>query len=80
MELNAQTFNAAPFQGMGNTGIATESIYSLTNNPAGIGNLKNVNLAIAYQPHFMTKELRTQAVYLALPVKNVGALGFSFRN
>ena len=80
VQLNAQTFNAAPFEGMGNTGIAIESIYSLTNNPAGLGNLTGVNLAIAYQPHFMTKELRTQAVYIGLPVKNVGALGFSMRN
>lgn len=62
MQLNAQTFNAAPFHGRGNTGIATESIYSLTNNLAGIGSLTDVYLAIAYQPHFMTKELRTQAV------------------
>lgn len=80
MKLNAQTFDATPFHGMGNTGIASESIYSLTNYPAGIGSLTDVYLAIAYQPHFMTKELRTQAVYLGLPIKNVGALGLSMRN
>src|SRR5690606_6335847 len=65
---------------MGNTGIATESIYSLTSNPAGIGSLTDVYLAIACQPHFMTKELRTQDMYLGLPIKNVGALGLSIRN
>lgn len=47
-------------------------------NLIGIGNLRSVNLAIAYQTHFMVKELRPQTLYL--PVKNDDALGFSMRN
>ena len=80
IELKAQTFNAAPFHGMGNTGLATESIYSITHNAAGLANITNFQLAIAYQPHFMTNELRTQAAYLGIPVKQVGALGVGVRN
>lgn len=80
VKLNAQTFNAAPFQGMGNTGLASESLYSITNNSAGLASLENIIAAIAYQPHFMTKDLRTQAFLVGLPIKSLGAVGFGIRN
>lgn len=80
MNLRAQTFHAAPFQGMGNTGLAIESVYSLSNNPAGIGTLDKAAIALAYQPHFMTNDLRSQAFYLTAPVKNVGSFGLGMHN
>lgn len=79
-QLSAQTFNGAPMHGMGNTGLAIESIYSITNNVAGLGNLDKTKVAIAYQPHFLTKELRTQAAYVGIPIQKVGAIGFGIRN
>lgn len=75
-----QTFNGAPLQGMGNTGLAAESIYSITNNAAGIANLPSLTTAIAYQPHFMSGKLRTQAMYLAVPTRKIGTLGWGIRN
>lgn len=78
--LCGQTFNGAPLHGMGNTGLAVESIYSITNNTAGIGNLPSLRLAVAYQPHYMTNKLRTQAVYIAVPTPQIGVFGFGIRN
>ena len=78
--LSAQEFNAAPYQAMGNTGISQKSIYSLTNNAAGISYLSSSIVAIAYQPHFLTSDLNSQAVYLVLPYKNAGAAGISVNN
>ena len=74
------TFNGAPLQAMGNTGLAAESIYSITNNAAGIANLSKLTAAIAYQPHFMSGKLRTQAMYIAVPTRRIGTLGWSIRN
>ena len=78
--LHAQTFNAAPFQGMGNTGLALESIYSLSNNSAGISKLKQTYVALAYQPHFISSEINSQALFFATPIPDVGAVGFSANN
>ena len=76
----AQNFNGAPYHAMGNTGVAMESIYSLTNNTAGIARINTVNAAIAYQPHFLSSELRSQAAYLVMPIRNIGTIGFSANN
>lgn len=75
--LYGQTFNAAPFQAIGNTGIALTSIYSITNNPAGLTGLQNMEVAIAYQPNFVSSEISTQAMYIAIPIKikNVFGIG-----
>lgn len=80
VQLYAQPFNAAPFHGMGNTGLASESLYSITCNAAGLANLSSTHIATAYQPHFMTKDLRTQAAYLGVPLKHIGAIGLGIRN
>lgn len=71
----AQTFNAASFMGIGNTGVALKSIYSITNNPAGLVGMANVELALAVQSNFVSSELSTQAFYLGLPVQKQGAFG-----
>lgn len=76
----AQTFNAAPFQGAGNTGIALKSIYSITNNASGLVHIKSPTLAIAYQPHFLSSDISTQALYLAIPLKRSNTFGLSMNN
>ncbi|QQT24332.1 DNA-binding protein [Sphingobacterium spiritivorum] len=73
----SQPFNAAPFQGIGNTGIALGGIYSLTNNPAGLVEIDELNVAVAYQKYFLMQDIQTQAAYFALPLKELGAIGFS---
>lgn len=73
--LYGQSFNAAPFQGVGNTGIALKSLYSITNNAAGLASLKSTEAAVAYQPNFLSSEISTQALYVGLPIQPMGAFG-----
>ncbi|SUJ05781.1 Uncharacterised protein [Sphingobacterium spiritivorum] len=80
LEAVSQPFNAAPFQGIGNTGIALGGIYSLTSNPAGLVEIDEVHVAIAYQRYFLMQDIQTQAAYFAIPVKQLGALGISVHN
>ncbi|EEI91848.1 hypothetical protein HMPREF0765_2562 [Sphingobacterium spiritivorum ATCC 33300] len=80
LEAVSQPFNAAPFQGIGNTGIALGGIYSLTSNPAGLVEIDELQVAIAYQRYFLMQDIQTQAAYFAIPVKQLGALGISVHN
>ncbi|MBE8719506.1 PorV/PorQ family protein [Sphingobacterium pedocola] len=75
IKLQAQQFNAAPNLGMGNTGLARQSIYSIGLNPAGIAALTNVSVALAYQQHFLSSEIQSQAAYLNIPLKPLGGVG-----
>ncbi len=72
----AQLFNAAPFLGMGNTGLAQGSLYSISNNPAGIALLENIQAGVAYQSHFLSSEIQSQALYLAVPFSSSNAVAF----
>ncbi|MCA5005579.1 hypothetical protein [Sphingobacterium bovistauri] len=78
--VQAQTYFPSIFQGMGNTGLASESVYSISTNGAGIATLQRPTAALAYQPHFMTKDLRTLAAYCGIPLKNIGSFGLGVRN
>ncbi len=73
----AQSFNAAPYQGIGNSGIALKSLYSITNNPAGLVGLRGIEAALAFQSNFVSSELSTQALYIGMPIKKEGAVGIS---
>lgn len=75
--LNAQTFNAAPYLAMGNTGIAQESVFSIANNPAGISRVTKPHLGLAYQSHFLSTEVQSQAVFAVLPFASSHAVGLS---
>ncbi|WP_140936584.1 DNA-binding protein [Sphingobacterium lumbrici] len=75
IELKAQPFNAAPYLGMGNTGLARQSVYSIGLNPAGIAGLTNTNVALAYQQHFLSSEIQSRAAYLNIPIKSLGGVG-----
>lgn len=79
-DISAQSFNAAPYFSFGNTGVALEGLYSLSTNPAGIGGVTSVTIGTAYQQHFMTSDLRSQGIYLAVPLASFGALGVHWRN
>jgi hypothetical protein len=61
---------------MGNTGIAYQSLYSISNNPAGIVGLQQCQIGAAYQSHFLTTEIQSQAAYAALPLASSHAIGF----
>jgi len=77
--LYAQTFNAAPFQGIGNTGVALKSIYSITNNAAGLVDLPSTIAAIAYQANFVSTELSTQALFVGIPIHKKNSFGLAMK-
>ena len=73
--LQAQTFNGAPFLGIGNTGIALRSIYSITNNASGLVGLSSPELAVGYQMDFVSSGLSSQAIFFGLPFDSNNTLG-----
>lgn len=75
LPLHAQTFNAAPLLAMGNTGLAQRSLYNVTNNPAGIAGLTQSQIGLAYQSHFLSSDIQSQAVYAVLPFASSHAIG-----
>lgn len=74
-----QIFNAAPFQGLGNTGVALKSIYSVTNNAAGLAGLLRPEVAIAYEPNFISSSISTQALFIAFPFQSDNVIGLGMR-
>lgn len=80
LEVFGQDFSAAPFLGMGNTGVGQGGIYSLTANPAGLVMLEGVTAAIAYQQHVLKSDIQTQAAYLGIPLARKGAIGLAIHN
>lgn len=79
LQLSAQTFNAAPNLAMGNTGIAREGVYNLSTNPAGIASVSSATVAAAYQQHFMTADLTSQALFAVVPFRTQSHLGLHLR-
>lgn len=76
--LSAQVFNAAPHLGMGNTGTAHSGVYSLSSNPAGIGTLRSLTAAIAYQQHYIGADIQSMASYVASPIGSRSFIGAGF--
>lgn len=79
LKLSAQSFNAAPNLAKGNTGIAHEGIYNLATNPAGIASISGAVVAMAYQQHYMTADLSSQALFATMPFMNAGFVGIHVR-
>lgn len=77
IDVRSQDFFAAPMQGMGNTGLAVPSVYGLTANGAGISRILKPQIAVAYQPHFLTNDLQAQALFFALPLSRSNSIGLS---
>ncbi|NGM60341.1 DNA-binding protein [Sphingobacterium sp. SGG-5] len=80
LKASAQVFNAAPFLAMGNTGLAQGSLYSISNNPAGVASLESMAFGVAYQNHFFSSEIQSQAVFAALPFASSSTLAFGMNS
>lgn len=78
--LHAQEFSPAPFLGMGKAALAQEGIFTLQDNPSGISNIQQATVASAYQQHFGSVGIATQALYIALPLFNQTSLGATLVN
>ncbi len=78
LNLFSQDFFAAPLQSMGNTALASSKLYALDHNAAITPFLKRIQVGVAYQPHFLSNDLRSQALYLGVPYRNSG-IGLSMQ-
>lgn len=60
--------------GLGSASVSLSDLWSVQNNQAGLGFLKNTSAGVYYQNQFMLKELGTKAFAFAAPGKH-GTLG-----
>ncbi|WP_210356496.1 hypothetical protein [Sphingobacterium tabacisoli] len=67
-------------QATANTGLALPSVYGLTANAAVISRLKRPHIGVGYQPHFLTNDIRAQALLASLPVGPANTVGLAINN
>lgn len=65
--------------GLGNASVSLSDLWSVQNNQAGLGFVKEINAGAYYQNQFMLKELGTKAFVFALPTKS-GTFGLCVSN
>ena len=76
----------ARFAGMGGTGLTLTDLWSIRMNPAGIAKLERPTAGLFYQQHFLSEEVASQALAIAIPlgggVLGIGAdrFGYSLYN
>lgn len=64
----------ARFAGMGGAGLTLTDLWSIRMNPAGIAGLESAAAGLFYQQHFLSEELASQALGVAIPLGS-GVLG-----
>ena len=62
---------------MGGSSVASQGLWALQNNPAGIANLEKISLGLYYENRWMLPETAYKCGAFALPTK-FGTLGLSF--
>ena len=65
--------------GIGNASVSLSDVWSVQNNQAGLGFIKEINAGVYYQNQFLLKELGTKAFAFAAPVKG-GTVGVCVSN
>lgn len=78
-KLNAQMNSGARFMAMANAGVALEDVYSLGSNQAGIVPLERLKLALTFQEHNYSTNVRSIAAFLAFP-SYIGIVGLYANN
>lgn len=63
----------ARFASMGNAVSTMEDVWSYHHNPAGVAGVKSFTVGLAYENRFLLKELQSQGLAVAIPLK-VGVL------
>lgn len=68
--------------GLSNSSVALSDIWSYYHNPAATAELKSIEAGVFYESRFLAKELQTQAIAFALPIKkgvfSLGATTFGY--
>ena len=62
---------------MGNSCVASQGIWAIQNNPAGLAELQKMSLGLYYQNQWMLPETADKSAAFAVPL-NVGTIGLSF--
>jgi hypothetical protein len=62
--------------GMGFTGVTLTDSWSVQNNQAGLGFVKNISAGMYYENHFLVKELSSKSVAFVLPTQS-GVFGLN---
>ncbi len=62
---------------MGGSSVASQGLWAMQNNPAGMANLEKISLGLFYENRFMLSETAYKCGAFALPTK-FGCLGLSF--
>ncbi len=62
---------------MGGSSVASQGLWAMQNNPAGMANLEKISLGLFYENRFMLAETAYKCGAFALPTK-FGCLGLSF--
>lgn len=60
---------------MANASVAFEDVWAYHHNPAGLASLKSFSAGLSYENRFLLKELQSQGLTVALPLKT-GVLSF----
>jgi long-subunit fatty acid transport protein len=60
---------------MGDASVTLQDVWAYHHNPAALSNLKQFGIGISYENRFLLKELQTQSLSMALPLKK-GVLSF----
>ncbi|MBX7181532.1 MAG: hypothetical protein K1X82_05430 [Bacteroidia bacterium] len=63
---------------LGGASVCLSDIWSLGNNQAGLGYIKNISLGAYYDNKFLLKDLNTGAAAIAIPIKKLGVLGLCY--
>jgi len=71
-------------QSLGNASNTLEDVWAFHHNPAALTGVKKLAVGISYENRFLLKELQSQGVAVALPLKkgviSVGGQRFGYRN
>ena len=77
LSLYGQEFAPSPSLAMGKTAAAHTGLSAVSSNPAGLYPLASVELAAAYQQHFLKADIASQALLLGLPIRPSSRIGLS---
>lgn len=72
-------FEMGETAGYANAGLTINNVWSMQHNQAGLSQVKNMEVGIAYKMSFLLSETSTQSIVLALPVEN-GAFGITLNS
>lgn len=78
------TTNSARSMSMANASTTFNDVWAFHNNPGALGDVEQLSIGLSYENRFLLKELQTQGVAIAVPLKvgviSAGGDVFGYRN